>query len=108
MSVIKAFFKAFAKSDFETMKQYCTDSCVSGFFGDGYVFGMTRASIKDIEIDEREYAKSSNDFNVSVTVDMTRYEGSLYPEGQTEAAFYVILMRQTDGTYKIDEFATGL
>ena len=108
VSVIKEFFKAFSSSDFETMKQYCTDSCVNGFFGDGYVFGMTRASIKDIEIDEREYAKSSNDFNVLVTVDMTRYEGSVYPEGQTEAAFYLILMRQPDGTYKIDEFATGL
>lgn len=69
---------------------------------------MTTASIQAMEIDPLEYAKSSNDFNVFVTVNMTPHEQSVFDPSQTSTSFYVILQRQPDGRYLIDEFATGL
>lgn len=105
---IDRFFQFFQNGNFANMKRYCTESCVSSFFGDGYCFGMTQAKLENMEIEPQEYAKSSNDFVVSVSVSMTPYEHSVYREGQTENAFCVILQRQPDGRYLIDEFATGL
>lgn len=107
-TVVAEFFKAFSRQDFETMKSYCTEECVSGFWGDGYVFGMTSAKLENMEIDPMEYAKSSNGFNILVTVSMTPAENSVYDPAQTSATFYVCLLRQADGRYFIDEFATGV
>ncbi len=105
---VNAFFSAFEQSKFEEMKQYCTADCVEGFFGDGYVFGMQRAKLTNLTIDPMEYAKSSNDFIVQVDVTMQSAPGSVYAEGQTQTSFFLILLRQEDGNYRIDEFATGL
>ena len=105
---VDQFFQYFENGDFDNMKRYCTENCVGGFFGDGYCFGMTEAKLTNMEIEPSEYAKSSNDFVMSVSVSMTPYERSVYREGQTETAFYLILQRQSDGRYLIDEFATGL
>lgn len=103
-----SFFGAFWQREFDAMKEYCTDACVEGFFGDGFVFGMTQAMLYDYTIDPMEYAKSSNDFVINVTVDMVLHPGSVYAPDQTRASFYLILLRQPDGRYLIDEFATGL
>lgn len=105
---ITEFFEVFSKSDFALMKNYCTKECRSTFFGDGYCFGMTRAEMIDMNIDPLEYAKSSNDFHVFVTVNMTPHEQSVFDPRDTATSFYVILERQPDGRYLIDEFATGL
>ena len=105
---INGFFAAFSYSDFTQMKNYCTESCISNYFRDGYVFGMTAASLAEISIDPFEYAKSSNDFNVFVTVYMTPHENSVFDPSQTSTSFYVILQRQPDGRYLIDQFVTGL
>lgn len=105
---VNAFFSAFEQSKFEEMKQYCTADCVEGFFGDGYVFGMQKAKLTNLTIDPLEYAKSSNDFVVQVDVTMQSAPGSVYAEGQTQTSFFLILLRQEDGNYRIDEFATGL
>lgn len=107
-STITSFFETFADSNFTLMKNYCTEKCISTFFGDGYCFGMTKADIQNMNIDPLEYAKSSNDFNVFVTVNMTPHEQSVFDPSQTSTSFYVILQRQPDGRYLIDEFATGL
>ncbi len=105
---IDQFFKYFENGDFDNMKRYCTENCVNGFFGDGYCFGMTEARLEAAETEPSDYVKSLNGFAMSVRVSMTPHEGSVYREGQTETAFYVILRRQPDGGYLIDEFATGL
>lgn len=107
-STINSFFEAFADSNFTLMKNYCTENGRNTFFGDGYCFGMTRADIQSMNIDPMEYAKSSNDFNIFVTVNMTPHEQSVFDKSQTSTSFYVILERQPDGRYLIDEFATGL
>ena len=105
---VSAFFSAFEQSNFDEMKQYCTPDCIDGFFGSGYVFGMQRAKLTNLTIDPTEYAKSSNDFIVQVDVEMQSAPGSVYAEGQTQTSFYLILLRQEDGSYRINEFATGL
>ncbi len=105
--VVSQFFHLFEQSDFESMKQYCTQACISRFSGDGFVFGMTKAALTDLQIDPLEYTKSSNDFVVFVSVDMTPHEFSVFSPGQTATSFYLILQRQPDGRYLIDEFATG-
>ncbi len=102
------FFKAFANGDFEKMKTYCTPDCIDKFFGDGHVFGMKQAKLADIQIADTEYAKSSNDFNILVNVNMVPDENSVFYPGQTNTSFYVCLLRQEDGRYLIDTFATGL
>lgn len=107
-NTVNGFFSAFSDRNFTLMKNYCTQRCKSTYFGDGYVFGMTEASLEEISIDFREYVKSSNDFNVFVTVNMTPHENSVFDPSQTSTSFYVILERQSDGRYLIDEFATGL
>ncbi len=106
--VIRHFFSAFSQREFDAMKPFCTAECVAGFFGDGYVFGMTEASLAEIKIDPLQYAKSSNDFIALVNVAMTPHEGSVFDPSQTSTSFYLILQRQPDGKYLIDEFATGL
>ncbi|GEM_PF-1417686 len=105
---VVGFFEAFSEGNFTLMKNYCTEKCQSSFFGDGYCFGMTKANIQSMNIDPLEYAKSSNDFNVFVTVNMTPHEQSVFDPRDTSTSFYVILQRQPDGRYLIDEFATGL
>lgn len=105
---VAAFYGAFSQREFDVMKQYCTDRCIADFFGDGFVFGMTQAALLDYHIDPLEYAKSSNDMIVSVTVEMVPHERSVYAPGQTQVSFYMVLLRQPDGRYLIDEFATGI
>lgn len=99
------FFNAFDDRNFEKMKLYCTQSCVDKFFGDDFVFGMKQAQLADMEIDDMEYAKSSNDFNIMVSVNMTPEENSVFDSSQTSTSFYVDLLRQPDGRYLINEFS---
>lgn len=102
------FFAAFENSNFEAMKKYCTDNCIAAYFKENAVFGMKKATLELMDIDPLEYAKSSNDFNVFVTVSMTPHEQSVFDQNQTSTSFYVCLVRQPDGRYFIDSFATGL
>lgn len=105
---IDQFFYSFGTGDFENMKRYCTQNCTNTFFKDDAVFGMKKANLTEMDINPLEYAKSSNGFNVFVSVNMTPSEESVFDPSETSTSFYVILQRQTDGRYLIDEFATGL
>ena len=101
---VEQFFRFFEQGDLENMKRYCTEAMITNFFGDGYCFGMTKASLVEMNIDPLEYTKSSNDFNIFVNVNMTQHENSVYEPSQTSTSFYVFLLRQPDGRYLIDEF----
>lgn len=107
-NTISGFFEAFSGSDFTRMKTYCTEHCAGTFFGDGHCFGMAQAALSALEIDPLEYAKSSNDFNAFVTVSMTPHETSVFDPSEHATSFYVVLQRQPDGRYLIDDFVTGL
>lgn len=106
------FFRDFHRQDFENMKTYCTENCVNYFFEktlDGYqVFGMKNASIKSMS-----YADGSSETSDRVFLDISLYrtefeETSIFAQNRSPFSFCLILQRQPDGRYLIDEFATGL
>lgn len=105
---VSRFFAFFADGHFETMKNYCTQNCVNTYFKDNSVFGMEKAVLTETNIAPTEYLKSSNEFNVFVSVTMTPSKTSVFDSKQTSTSFYVILQRQNDGKYLIDSFATGI
>ena len=106
-NTVNGFFSAFSDSNFTLMKNYCTQRCISSYFRDGYVFGMTQAELVGNGIVEETDAEKF-DFVKLVSVDMTPHEGSVFPPDTTTTTFYVILEKQPDGRYLIDEFATGI
>lgn len=105
---VRVFFSCFNQQDFEAMKNYCTQNCIDNFFGSGYVFGMTKAGVNSISFEPNERLQAENKIAVLVDVYMTPHEGSVFLPDQTETSFYLILKKQNDGSYLIDEFATGL
>ncbi|MDO5397968.1 MAG: M56 family metallopeptidase [bacterium] len=105
---IRVFYSCFNKSDFETMKNYCTQDCIDTFFGDGYVFGMKKAGLNRISFESNERLRAMNKIAVLAEVYMTPHENSVFDPSQTSTSFYMILEKQNDGSYLIDEFATGL
>ena len=106
---VELFFKAFYNQDFEKMKRYCTQSCVDNFFGDDYVFGMKKAMPLSIATVDNLAEKGFTDgeWIAQPKVKMIPAENSVFDPNQTEISFYLIL-KQQDGRYLIDEFATGL
>lgn len=106
---VELFFKAFYNQDFENMKRYCTQNCVDNFFGDNYVFGMKKATPLSIgtvdNLAEKGY--TDGEWIAQPKVKMIPAENSVFDPNQTEISFYLIL-KQQDGRYLIDEFATGL
>ena len=106
---VELFFKAFYNQDFEKMKRYCTQNCVDNFFGDDYVFGMKKATPLSIgtvdNLAEKGY--TNGEWIAQPKVKMIPAENSVFDPNQTEISFYLIL-KQQDGRYLIDEFATGL
>lgn len=103
------FFKAFSNQDFKKMKRYCTQNCIDNFFGDNYVFGMKKATPLSIgtvdNLAERGF--TNGEWVAQVKVQMTPDENSVFDSSQIETSFYMIL-KQQNGIYLIDEFATGL
>ena len=103
------FFKAFYNQDFEKMKRYCTQNCIDNFFGDDYVFGMKKAMPLSIATVNNLAEKGFTDgeWIAQPKVKMIPDENSVFDPNQTETSFYLIL-KQQNGRYLIDEFATGL
>ena len=106
---IDQFFYLFENGDFENMKSYCTQSCIDDFFGNNYVFGMNKATLQSISAVDNLAEKGFTDgeWVAQVKVKMTPDENSVFDPNQTETSFYLIL-KQQNGKYFIDEFATGL
>lgn len=100
------FFGFFEAGDFEAMKAYCTESCISTYFNGDNVFGIEKASLAKLAVAPSEY--EANDFNAYVEVYMTPSEASVFDPSDTYTSFYLVLKPQADGKYLIDEFATGL
>lgn len=103
------FFKAFYHQDFEKMKRYCTQNCIDNFFGDDYVFGMKKATPLSIGTVEHlaERGFTNGEWVAQPEVKMIPAENSVFDPNQTKTSFYMIL-KQQNGRYLIDEFATGL
>ena len=108
---IDQFFYLFGDGDFGNMKRYCTQNCIDNFFRDNGVFGMKKATLQSISKDADDLRKRGffivGEWAALVNVTMTPAENSVFDPNQTETSFYLIL-KQQNGRYLIDEFATGL
>ena len=108
---IDQFFYLFGDGDFGNMKRYCTQNCIDNFFRDNSVFGMKKATLQSISKDADDLRKRGffivGEWAALVNVTMTPAENSVFDPNQTETSFYLIL-KQQNGRYLIDEFATGL
>ncbi len=107
---IDQFFYLFGDGDFGNMKRYCTQNCIDNFFRDNSVFGMKKATLQSISKDSEDFRKrgfKDGEWAALVNVTMTPDENSVFEPNQTETSFYLIL-KQHNGRYLIDEFATGL
>lgn len=106
------FFDAFESGELSRMKSYCTESCATDFFDDDYCFGMKKACIRDIWAVDQSLYSYRHEFKDSavflITADMIPHEDSIFLPTDTTAMFYIILEKQSNGRYLIDEFATGL
>ncbi len=103
------FFAAFYQQDFEKMKRYCTQNCVDNFFGDDYVLGMKKATPLSIGTVDHlaEKGFTNGEWIAQPEVKLIPAENSVFDPNQTKTSFYMIL-KQQNGRYLIDEFATGL
>lgn len=109
LCTVTEFFAAFEQGRYYIMENLCTEQCIETFFKyPDSVFGMEWAKLVDMSVNEKEYLKSSNDFNVMVNVEIKPAEISVFDETQSETTFFVRLIRQPDGRYLIDGFATGI
>lgn len=109
-STITSFFEAFSEGNFTLMKNYCTQNCINNFFSDNYVFGMKKAMLQSISKDSDDLQKRGfvvGEWAALVNVTMMPDANSVYEPNQTATSFYLIL-KQQNGRYLIDEFATGL
>lgn len=108
---VDQFFYLFSNGDFGNMKRYCTQNCIDNFFRDNSVFGMKKATLQSISKDADDLRKRGffivGEWAALVNVTMTPAENSVFDPNQTETSFYLIL-KQQNGKYLIDEFATGL
>ncbi len=108
---VDQFFYLFSNGDFGNMKRYCTQNCIDNFFRDNGVFGMKKATLQSISKDADDLRKRGffivGEWAALVNVTMTPAENSVFDPNQTETSFYLIL-KQQNGRYLIDEFATGL
>lgn len=108
---VDQFFYLFSNGDFGNMKRYCTKNCIDNFFRDNSVFGMKKATLQSISKDADDLRKRDffivGEWAALVNVTMTPAENSVFDPNQTETSFYLIL-KQQNGRYLIDEFATGL
>ncbi len=100
--VTEVFFRAFAEADYETMKTYCTQSCVENYFHGGDVNGMVWASLTALG----EETAAGEWVYLLASVEMETIPNSaLYSD--TRTAFYLELV-QEDGAWRINGFPTGI
>ena len=99
---LQTFFQGYAVADYESMKQYATESAISAYFHDGDVYGNVTAELTRSDFEKTE-SESQVVFYVRAAIDPTE-SSALY--GSTEAGFYVRLL-QEQGEWRVHEFFTG-
>ncbi|MBR2885586.1 MAG: hypothetical protein IKB93_12505 [Clostridia bacterium] len=106
-SVSNAFFEAFSRKDYETMKQYCTDFCIKNHFmrmespENAFVFGMSKAVMKNVSVPYTANEKETDFLNVVIECETP----SILSSVGGERVIKVFFEKQVDGTYLIDDFA---
>lgn len=102
------FFKAFYNQNFEKMKSYCTEHCINAYFGNSSVYGMKSVSLKSIGTSADSH-EASEKFPLEISAYKIEFDNSsVFSKNRNSLSFYMLLHKQPNGTYLIDEFATGL
>ena len=105
--VVSGFFSAFENSDYETMKQYCTEECVNTYFHADDVDGMKWAKATAIEDAYNKDTMKDDMYAFRVNVEMEASQAStLY--GAKKTSFYILMEQDAEGSWKINSFVTGL
>lgn len=97
--ITENFFASFEESDYQKMKQYCTEKCKKSFFHNGDVDGIAWAKLT--EIGEEKIDKNTCSIYVSVEMETVK-RSALYPE--TSTSFFVVLIKDDNGSWRIDDF----
>lgn len=105
---VKEFFESFAVRDYEGMKAFCTDKFINSAFANvdnnnkdfSAVLLINSAVLKKTDIPFTEYLKSSNDFNI--TVDIEVVPAVISSDSRTQRTYEMQLLRQNSGAYLID------
>ena len=105
--ITEEFFSAFESSNYETMKSYCTESCIEDYFHGDDVFGMIWAKAVNIEKEPVVSEDHKNKVFVFVSVEMETAKTSALYLG-SETSFYVVLEEIEEDSFLIDGFVTGL
>ncbi len=94
------FFSYFEMSDYASMAEMATQSCIDTFFHKDDVFGYKRAYIE--QYTEEVVDKKTYKFQVDVHMEASP-KSALYPETETTFSVYIV---NDDGNWLIDRFAT--
>jgi hypothetical protein len=110
LNVIQKYFNAFENSDYKSMKALATEYHNKNLVHNGDVWGMKWARAKEIKIVENpDFLRTGNlesTLVYGVSVDMETVKTSAqYPS--TGTFFYVILVKDANGTWRVDGYTTG-
>lgn len=109
-NVIEKYFLAFEKEDYESMKALSTDKHNREVVHEGDVWGMKWAkAVKIQQLTNTRFLQlgdpeSTMVFGVDVKME-TAKTSSQYPA--TETFFFVILVKDSNGTWRVDGYTTG-
>jgi len=102
--VVNGFFNAFKNSDYENMKDYCTQNCIDKYFLSNSVYGMKSASIDNI-VDIIKEDETTYKFFVDVNIKEAA-ELSIFSKEDRDTSLFVVLTKE-DGMWKVNEFTQG-
>lgn len=109
-NVIQKYFDAFGNADYESMKALATEYHNKNLVHDGDVWGMKWARIKEMELVEPpgflrlKSPESTLVYFVSVEMETVKTSAQ-YPS--TRTSFYVTLVKDAGGNWRIDKYSTG-
>ena len=109
---VREFFDLFSEREYEAMTAYCTDSFIESAFhftdAENKDFAairlINRAALKSLKVPWTERLKSSNDFNITVEAEVV--PAIISSNSETERSFTIMLVRQSDGAYLIDNMVS--
>lgn len=107
LEVVTKYFEAFKEADYKIMSTLATPRNNKQLMNPEAVWGMKWARAKKIEmVSDPGFLRVTNSIVFDVSVDMETVKTSaMYPSTQT--SFYVILVKDERGNWKVDGYTTG-
>ncbi len=100
--VTTAFFAAFEKGDYDTMKPLCTEASAAKNFGKEQAFGFKQARL--VTLGEITQSKDGKTCHIAVTADTGEPKTAAKENAasQDTKALYLTLLKQADGAWRLD------